>query len=143
MDSTENPRERKYPDGFYDGAGLTRAQRRRVLKLDMKLEKVHAADKKFFERHPDRRHFVRLAGIHEIEVQSILNKDAHTPEGHRQFVAVKKIAGGRVRLRFTAHESLETDLSEEDAGGLWRRLCELDELGRIALLCDVMGGDHA
>lgn len=95
---------------------LTRAQRRRLDKVSARVDKITRADRKFFERHPNRRHRVRVAHYAEIEQGELVCGDSveELADGMIYFAAVKNIKTGvRLRLFFHADEMLDTDLSED------------------------------
>ena len=112
-----------------DGARLPRAQRRRLQKLADAVGKVTAADAAFFERHPARRHRLRLAAAAEIEEAELLSgRAARQRPGFRFFMIVRCIRPG-VRLR----ADVETDLSEYEAEELWNAAVELaPQIGEAA-----------
>jgi hypothetical protein len=93
---------------------LTRAQRRQMQKLTDQVDKMSQADRRFFERRPDRKHRVRLASRAEIEQNELLEgKPQEIPPGCRVFTIVRNVApGARLRLFVFALEGSETDLSE-------------------------------
>ena len=93
---------------------LTRSQRREMQKLAGRVDKVTQADRRFFERFPNRRHRVRLASQAEIAQHELLEgAPIWKPPGTRIFVAVRNIAPGcRLRLYIRGIEGAETDLDE-------------------------------
>jgi hypothetical protein len=93
---------------------LSRAQRRQMQRLANKVDRVTQADRRFFERRPDRQHRVRLAGLAEIEQQALLEgKPLKIRPGFRLYAIVRNVApGARLRLFLPAPEGRETDLSE-------------------------------
>lgn len=84
------------------------------------------ADRKFFERHPHRRHRVRAAGCGEFEhVALAVGKRALPLEpGLIRFAAVKNVkTGWRIRAFFHGLWNLDVDdLSEQAAGDVFRQL---------------------
>jgi hypothetical protein len=93
---------------------LTRDQRREMKKLADNVDLVTQADRRFFERFPNRRHRVRLASQAEIGQNEVLEGGPlWLPEGLRVFIAVRNIAPGiRMRLFLRAPEMSETDVDE-------------------------------
>jgi hypothetical protein len=96
---------------------LTRAQRRQMQRLADKVDLVTQADRRFFERFPNRQHRVRLASQAEIGQNEVLEGGpVWLPEGLRVFTAVRNIAPGiRMRLFLRGLEGSETDLDEQTA----------------------------
>jgi hypothetical protein len=91
------------------GVTLTRQGRRRLGRL--------MDDRRFFERHPNRTHRVRLASRVEVETQALLKGVDLTPApGSSYYVAVRQeVPGLRLRLLFATDAGNETDVSEEEA----------------------------
>lgn len=95
---------------------FTRQWRRALERLTPKIDRVTAADRKFFERHPDRSHRLRLAAEAEAEIAQ-LGAEETLPAGIRWFVAVRQVAPG-MRLRaFGA----ETDADEATCAEVFAR----------------------
>ena len=118
-----------------DGARLPRAQRRRLQKLADAVGKVTAADAAFFERHPARRHRLRLAAAAEIEEAELLSgRAARQRPGFRFFMIVRCIRPGvRLRAQALMRADVETDLSEYEAEELWNAAVELaPQIGEAA-----------
>lgn len=92
---------------------LTRPQRRRIKRLALENEPTIEADRRFFERRPDRNFRVRLASPAECE--SLRIHDGHTvDEGSRWYTAVRQVRPGwRLRAFTLGLEGLETDILEE------------------------------
>jgi hypothetical protein len=93
---------------------LSRAQRRQMQKLADKVDRITQADRRFFERRPDRQHRVRLAGLAEIEQQGLLEGEPlKLKPGFKLYAVVRNVApGARLRLLLPAPEGRDTDLSE-------------------------------
>lgn len=96
---------------------LNRTQRRQMQKLADKVDRVTQADRRFFERFPNRRHRVRLASQAEIGQHELLEgQPIFLPDGFRIFTVVRNIADGvRLRLYTRGLEGSETDLNEATA----------------------------
>ena len=96
---------------------LSPAQQRRMDKLAERVDRVSQADKRYFERFPDRHHRVRVTSAAEIEQQELLEgKPTWMPPGYRMFTVVWNIAvGARMRLFVRYLEDAETDLDEATA----------------------------
>jgi hypothetical protein len=92
--------------------------------LSRKVDKELDADRRFFKRWPERRHYIRRVFPNEraqMEQQARALGDQFPPatfDPHKQgvFVGVKKIRhNARVRVTFIATRDIETDLSEAEA----------------------------
>jgi len=96
---------------------LTRTQHRQMQKLADKVDLVTQADRRFFERFPNRKHRVRLASQAEIGQNEILQDETvWLPPGYRWFTVVRNVApGARLRLFVRYLEDAETDLDEATA----------------------------
>ncbi len=102
---------------------LNTQQRRQMRIAAERVDRVTQADRRFFERFPDRQHRVRLTSAAELEQQTILDgKPPFIPDGCRCFTLIRNIApGARMRLFWTAPADAETDLSEEIARAIYER----------------------
>jgi hypothetical protein len=100
---------------------LTREQRRQMQKLAEQIDRVTQADRRFFERFPDREHRVRLASEAEIEQNAILQGQPDSPPPFcRVFTVVRNISPGvRLRLYTYGLEGSETDLDEATARAIF------------------------
>ena len=87
------------------------------MKLAERVDRITQTDRRFFERHPHRRHCVRPAGQAEYEQHALLGgKPLAIPPGSRLFIAIRNISpGARLRVFFPAPEIRETDISEAAA----------------------------
>jgi hypothetical protein len=96
---------------------VTRTQRRQMQKLSNGVDRVTHADRLFFERHPDRKHRLRLASRAEIEQEELLRGAVlWAPPPCRIFAAVRNVAPGvRLKLMIRGVEDAETDLDEATA----------------------------
>ncbi len=92
---------------------LTPPQQRRMQKLAAAVDRASQADRRFFERFPERRHRVRLASQAEIEQLEILRgAPIWVPPGGWIHIVVRFIAPGvRMRLYFCprAHDSADSE----------------------------------
>jgi hypothetical protein len=105
---------------FLNGMTLTKAERRRMAQLGEMVDRVTQADRRFFERFPDRTHRLRLASPAEIEQYDIIEGKAWMPPGFRMYVAVKKIASdARMRSFVRGLADWETDVPEATARAVW------------------------
>jgi hypothetical protein len=90
------------------------------------VDKITDADRKFFERHPHRRHRIRVAGRAEFEhVALAVGKRALPLEpGLIRFTAVRNVKKGwRIRAFFHGVWNLDVDdLTEEAASDVFRQL---------------------
>jgi hypothetical protein len=100
---------------------LTRNQQRQMGKLAEKVSRITNADRLFFERHPDRRHRVRLAGDVEIaEIETVRGLPMDVRPGESIYALVRSVAPGeRHRLLAPGPEGAETDLPESLARELF------------------------
>jgi hypothetical protein len=111
---------------------LTPKQQREMQGLADNVDLVTQADRKFFERRPDRQHRVRLASQAEIGQQELLQGEPiETLPGCRIFTIVRNIApGARLRLFTYGLEGAETDLSETIARAIFEA-CATPQIRRI------------
>ena len=119
---------------------LTRAQRRRMTALGVKVDLVTEGDRTFFLRRPERQHRVRISHPAEIEQLRIVSgKPLAAPAGCRHFTVIRNVAtGARMRLFVTYHEDAETDLSEQEAREIWELAESADVRDFVADLRKVM-----
>jgi hypothetical protein len=114
---------------------LTRAEERQIQKLERDHERVVAADRAWFDRHPGRVYRLRRMSAPEIRAREILGLpgSATLPPGYVLFVAIKRVTPGQ---RFRAFGAMPThtsdDLPEEvcryNFNGWSRGYPRLDEL---------------
>jgi hypothetical protein len=98
------------------------AAQRRLNELSAANDRMSQADKKFFERFPDRRHRVRLAHKAEVEAGAVVNgmNPTRLPDEFKHFVAVKSLSADcRLRVSFIGLEGAETDVSEAVAAAIF------------------------
>ena len=92
-----------------DRPELTGNQRRRVQKLANRIGLISEADRKYFERFPQRRHRVRVAGRVELEEDRILLGRARSlPPACQLYTAVRSVRPG-LRLRIVFHGPADED----------------------------------
>ena len=101
-------------DGITTSIWMSKSQRRQLRKLADKVGRITQADRRFFERRPDRQHRIRLTSQAEIDQQALLDrKPPWIPQGFRLFTVVRNVAPGyRMRLFVRSPEGAETDLDE-------------------------------
>ena len=94
---------------------LTRALRRRMQKLADRLDLIEAADRKYFERFPQRRHRVRVAGRVELEEEELVRgRIRSVPAGFQFYTAVRNVRPGfRLRIVFLEPADLDPELFSE------------------------------
>jgi hypothetical protein len=89
-------------------------QKQQFRAVSRETDRMTQADRRYFERFPDRTHRVRLASRSEIRQNEILSgRSWDLPAGYCHYVTIRKIASD-IRLRnFIIHfEDMETDVSE-------------------------------
>jgi hypothetical protein len=96
---------------------LTSAQRRQMQKLGAHVDEATNGDRIYFERHPERRHRIRLSHLCEIAQNEILaGRSWALPDGMGWFTVVKNIVpGARSRLWTAWHDDAQTDEVDEDS----------------------------
>ncbi|MDI4657242.1 hypothetical protein [Xanthobacter autotrophicus] len=101
--------------------------RRRLQYFATKNEPTIMADRRFFERRPDRQHRLRLASLWEMKESEAM--DMRPPvTGFRLFVVVSNVSpGARIRAFFFGPAENAADLDdvgEEEAVFLFERCCQ-------------------
>lgn len=131
------------------GEHLSRAQRRQMKKLAARVDKITDADRKFFERFPDRQHRLRVAGRAEIEQDALLagKWPRRLPPELNHYVVVKNVApGARLRITVVGDEGWDIDVSEQEARGRFEdaRTSQVSEIEQEILeLCRNLGARDA
>ena len=94
---------------------LTRAQRRRMQKLADRIGLISEADRKYFERSPERRHRVRLADRVELEEEGLVHGHVRSePPGRQLYTAVRNVRPGfRLRIVFLRPADRDRELFSE------------------------------
>ena len=103
-------------------ASLSRAKRKRIERLQDEVDLVLDGDRRFFERHRDRNHRLRLAGQAEIEMLAEVHGpgEVRLPPGTRLYVVVRQIEeGARIRYFIPNDADLDTDIPEGQARWLF------------------------
>ncbi|TNC10425.1 hypothetical protein FF100_22395 [Methylobacterium terricola] len=101
-------------------ANLSRADRRRFDRFCEKNEPTLAADRRFFERRPDRTYRVRLASAAEVETLRLTGRGSETPAGYRWYVAIRHVVQDvRVRAFAIGRDGLDTDVSDAVAANIY------------------------
>jgi hypothetical protein len=78
-------------------------------KLADRIDLISEADRKYFERFPQRRHHLRVAGRVEIEGEEIMRGRVMTaPPGRQFYTAVRNVRPG-LRLRILFHGPADAD----------------------------------
>lgn len=111
---------------MYEEVKMTRAQRRAIERLQKRVDKAVAADRRFFERFPDREHRLRHAYSSEIAQEEIAQGEPIvTLPGNAAFVIVKCLCSGtRMRLLLQGPKDTEVDLSEQEARAIFEGMAE-------------------
>jgi hypothetical protein len=87
----------------------TLAQRWRMQKLAERIDLISEADRKYFERFPQRRHRVPVAGSVEIEEDEIVRGVAWSvPPGRQLYTVVRNVRPGLL-LRMMIHGPANAD----------------------------------
>jgi len=94
---------------------LTRALRRRMQKLADRLDLIEAADRKYFERFPQRRHRVRVASRVELKEEELVRGRVRSvPAGWQFYTAVRNVRPGlRSRIVFLGPADRDPELFSE------------------------------
>ena len=88
---------------------FTRAQRRRMQKLADRIGLISEADRKYFERFPQRRHRVRVTARVEFEAEELVHGRVRSvPAGRQLYTAVRSARPG-LRLRIMFHGPADAD----------------------------------
>jgi hypothetical protein len=100
-----------------------RASVRALKRLMLKNERVLEADSRFFHRHRDRTHRLRLASTHEVQMHAAAGGTRHSLEtDERLFCIVKNAGHFRLRAFFPGPASkagCTDDLSDEQAAWIY------------------------
>lgn len=95
-----------------------RTLNRRIERLTFKNETTTDADERFFERFAHRRHRIRLASEHEVEIARLMGEMPPAPPSWRLFAAIRAIGAARMRafvLLPAAAAARADSLTEEQA----------------------------
>jgi hypothetical protein len=106
---------------------LTRTKRRRPRKLADRLDLISEADRKYFERFPERRHRVRVADRVEFEEEEELvhGRVRSVPPGRQLYTAVRNVRPGlRLRIMFNGPADADPELFSEAKA---RAICAFHE----------------
>ena len=114
-----------------------RVSRRRIAQLQDKVDLILEADARFFDRHRDRNHRLRLAGQAEVEIlQEIHATEFRIPPGERLYCVVRQIEPGtRMRNYVPNERELDTDIPEDQAAWLFDHLSPAGSQGARAEAC--------
>jgi len=102
---------------------LSRAQRREIQKLAMKVDKATASDRRFFERFPHRQHRIRRAHSAEVQQEEIARcmRWIHEP-GYRAFAVIRNLcSGARLRMLIQGSEDADADIGEAAARDIYEQ----------------------
>lgn len=118
-----------------------RASARALKRLMLKNERVIEADRRFFRRHADRMHRVRLASANEVQMHFAAGTAAdHLEPIERLFCVVRSVAVGfRLRAFFpgpAANAAHADDIGETEAAWLFEQVKRARP--RIASIEDMM-----
>jgi hypothetical protein len=100
---------------------LTRAKRRKLDKLAVKVDVISDDDRKFFERFPQRKFRIRLAGQAELDQQELINgRLQNCSSDNLLYVLVKNIKpSARMRVFVLGPDDLDTDLQDDTLRMCW------------------------
>lgn len=110
----------KPPEGF-----LTRADRRRLARLQEAVDIIVEGDRRFFARHHDRNHRLRLAGRAEVDMLRHVHGpgEVELPAGERYYCVVRQVAPGCQVRHFAPNvEGIDCDVPESYAAALFDHL---------------------
>lgn len=103
-------------------APLSRADWRRLVRLADANESSLLADRRFFERWPERHHRIRLSSAAEIESLKLLGEGQDAPAGYCWYTAVRQVVPDvRIRSFVVWREGAETDVAEPVAAMVFDR----------------------
>jgi hypothetical protein len=103
---------------------LNRHERRKLAALAGPVGRAIAADRRFFARHPERRHYLRRAHASEIDQQRIIQQARLTiAADQRWYACVKNLGDGRRMRHFVILDAgVDCDMTEELARTVWSAL---------------------
>lgn len=117
----------------------------KVMRADA--DRMAEADRRFFKRHPDRKHRVRLASSSEAELLMKVyghGTAACLPDGFRWFVCVRQIdprTSTRIRVLIPGQQGIETDASEVECARLFDTVrAQLPEVGEAEIAARRLAG---
>lgn len=122
-----------------------RASSRALKRLMKRNERVIEADRRFFRRHANRAHRVRLASAHEVEMHFAAGcTTMDLADTERLFCVVRNVtAGFRLRAFFpgpAANAGHADDIGEVEAGWLFEqvrqakpRIADIEKIMTVAL----------
>lgn len=128
---------------------FTRNQKRQIQKLAVRVDRELDNDRRYFQRHPERTTYIRRPYPAERESAYVAGT-AIRGHAEEMYVLVHQVSpGNRLRGFIRSPAGLETDLSEEEARGLWDKYAAIHP--RVAEIYSLMrqvagrmraGGSH-
>lgn len=103
----------------------SRADRRRLERLQEAIDLILEGDARFFARHSARNHRFRLAGRAEAEMLAHVHESGEValPRGERWYCVVRQVAPGCQIRHFVPNvEGIDTDVPESYAEALFNHL---------------------
>ncbi len=103
----------------------SRADRRRLARLQETVDVIVEGDRRFFTRHHDRNHRLRLAARAEVDMLRHVHGpgEVELPAGERYYCVVRQVAPGCQVRHFAPNvEGIENDLPEEYGRALFDHL---------------------
>jgi len=104
---------------------LTRADRRRLARLQEAVHIIVEGDRRFFARHHDRNHHLRIAARVEVDMLRHVHggKDVELPADERFYVVVRQVAPGCQVRHFAPNvDGIDCDVPESYAAALFDHL---------------------
>ncbi len=101
------------------------ADRRRLARLQETVDIIVDGDRRFFARHHDRNHRLRLAARAEVDMLRHVHgaEDVELPAGERFYVVVRQIAPGCQVRHFAPNvDGIDCDVPESHAAALFDHL---------------------
>ncbi len=106
-------------------APLSRADRRRLARLQEAVDIIVEGDRRFFARHHDRNHRLRLAARVEVDMLRHVHggEDVELPADERFYVVVRQVAPGCQVRHFAPNvDGIDCDVPESYAAALFDHL---------------------
>ena len=102
--------------------GASRTKQRRLERLQEDVDRILEGDARYFERHVDRSHRLRLAGQAEIRILEEMHgaDQLRAAPGNRWYCVIRQVEpGARIRVYLQNEADLDTDIPDWQAGWLF------------------------